>query len=220
MPRNITESAQALHGNIPPDWYFNAVTKDKNFIRKYVHLQRFKEIKKLIEPTGGKILDIGSADGMFTKEIFAESGAGEIIGIDILKSSVDWANKHWKKYKNIKFIIADAHKLPFSSGTFDAVFALEVLEHVFEPLKVLQEVKRVLKNNGYAVFLVPSETLLFKIVWYFWTKYTTSRIWKETHIHAYSGDFLIKLSKVLGFKIIEDNKIIFGTLHAIKVKKK
>src|SRR3989344_9201433 len=119
----------------------------------------------------------------------------------------------------MKFMVADAHKLPFRSSSFNAVFALEVLEHVFEPVKVLEEIKRVLKKNGYVVFLVPAETLLFKVVWYFWTKYTESKIWKETHIHAYSGDFLVKLAKVLGYKINSDKKIIFVTLHLIKIRK-
>lgn len=217
---NKRKLGEELHRKVPPDWYYKAVKKDKNFIRRFVHLTRFKEVGKIIEPTDGRILDVGCADGMFTRIILEKSGAKEIVGVDILKSSVDWATKHWKDNGRMKFLVADAHKLPFKSKSFDAVFALEVLEHVYEPVKVLQEIKRVLKNDGYAVFLVPSESLLFRVIWYFWTKYTKSRIWKETHIHAYSGDFLVKLVKVLGFKIVVDKKIIFGTLHLIKAEKK
>ena len=218
MREDLKKSAFDLHKNVPPDWYYRSVNTGNNFVRKYVHLNRFKEVGSIIEPTGGKILDIGSADGVFTKVILDKSNAEQIIGIDVLKSSVDWANKHWKDPR-MKFMVADAHKLPFQRNSFDAVFALEVLEHVFEPVKVLQDVKRVLKKNGYAIFLVPAETLLFKLVWYFWTKYTASRIWKETHVHAYSGDFLSKLVKALGYKMEVDKKIIFGTLHLIKVRK-
>jgi len=212
-------SAASLHGNVPPDWYYKAINKDRNIIRKYVHLARFRSVGGLVEPTNGKILDIGCADGMFTKVILDNSKASEIVGIDVLKSSVDWSNKHWKKDKRMRFIVGDAHSLPFNNSTFDAVFALEVLEHVFEPIRVLQEIKRVLKKGGYAVFLVPAETLLFKIIWYFWTKYTISRIWKETHIHAYSANFLVKLVNIIGFEKEVDKKIIFNTLHLIKVRK-
>ena len=160
-------SAAKLHDGVPPDWYYRAVTKEKNNIRKYVHLTRFREVGKLIEKTSGKVLDIGSADGMFTKVILDKTGAQEIIGIDVLKSSVSWANRHWGKVNKMKFMVADAHKLPFNKNSFDAVFALEVLEHVYEPVKVLTEIKRVLKKNGYIVFLVPAETLLFRTIWYF-----------------------------------------------------
>ena len=211
-------SASDLHSLVPPDWYYRSVTKDKNFIRKYVHLKRFEEVGKIVEEKGGRILDIGSADGMFSKVILDISKTDKIIGIDVLKSSVDWANKHWKKTKKMEFKVADAQRLPFKNKEFNAVFALEVLEHVYEPVKVLQEIKRVLKKDGYVVFLVPAETLLFKVVWYFWTKYTESRMWKETHIHACNADFLVKLAKVLGYKIEVDKKIIFGTLHLIKAR--
>jgi 2-polyprenyl-3-methyl-5-hydroxy-6-metoxy-1,4-benzoquinol methylase len=213
------KSAAEIHSKVPPNWYYKSVTTDKNVIRKHVHLSRFREVGKLIEPRGGNILDIGCADGMFTKVILDKSNAEKIVGIDVLKTSIEWANKHWKKEKRMEFRVGDAHKLNFPRGSFDAVFALEVLEHVFEPIRVLNEIKRVLKKNGYAVFLVPAETLLFKMVWYFWTKYTESRIWKETHIHAYSSDFLVKLARTMGYKVEVDKKIIFGTLHLIKVRK-
>lgn len=213
-----TISASELHKQVPPNWYYKSIYEDKNIFQRFVHSNRFKEVTKLIEPTKGRILDIGSADGVFTKVVLDKSNAKEIVGIDVLPASVKWANKHWKKEKRLKFMVADAHKLPFKSNSFDAVVALEVLEHVFEPVKVLSEIKRVMKKNAYGVFLVPAETLLFKFIWFFWTKYR-GRIWKETHVHAYSGDFLVKLLKALGFKIVVDKKIIFGTLHLIKAKK-
>jgi 2-polyprenyl-3-methyl-5-hydroxy-6-metoxy-1,4-benzoquinol methylase len=212
----VHKLAAEMHKDVPPDWYYRSVNIDKNYIRKKVHLTRFRQVEKLIDESGGKILDIGCADGMFTKVILDKSKAEKIIGIDVLENSINWARKHWKKEKRMEFVVADAHKLPFKSRNFDTVVALEVLEHVFEPVKVLQEIKRVLKPKGYVVFLVPAETIIFKVVWYFWTKYTASRIWKETHAHAYSSDFLVKLMKMLGYNIIVDKKIIFGTLHLIK----
>lgn len=212
------KTAAELHDQVPPNWYYKSIFVDKNLFQKFVHNQRFKNVREVTEPHGGRILDIGSADGVFTKVILDKSNAKEIQAIDVLKTSVDWASKKWKNQKRLKFRVADAHRLPFKNASFDAVFALEVLEHVFEPLKVLKEIKRVLKNNGYAVFLVPAETLLFRIIWYFWTK-GRGRIWKETHVHAYSGDFLEKLVKQVGLKIETNRKIIFGTLLLIKVRK-
>lgn len=215
---NKRKTAEELHASVPPNWYYKSIYEDKNIFQRFVHGKRFDEVSKLIEPVEGKILDIGCADGVFTKVILDKSRAKEIIGIDVLKSSVDWAKKHWKKEKRMKFRVADAHKLPFETSTFEAVFALEVLEHIFEPIKVIEEVKRVLKKGGYAVFLVPAETLLFKIIWYFWTK-GRGKVWKETHVHAYSGDFLARLVAILGFEIEVDKRIIFGTLRLIKARK-
>jgi len=211
------KTAESLHENVPPGWYYNSMRK--NVIQRFVHKSRFREVGKLIEPTGGLILDIGCADGAFTKLIVDKSKAEKIIAIDVLKTNINWAKKKWKNIRQINFRVGDAHDLQFKAQTFDAVFALEVLEHVFEPEKVLKGIKRVLKKDGYAVFLVPAETLLFKIVWFFWTKYYKGRIWDNTHLHAYSNNHLVKLAKRIGFDIAVDKRIIFGCLHLIKVKK-
>lgn len=209
------KDAIKLHENVPADWYYRSIKE--NLIQKYVHTRRFKEVSKLIEPTGGKVLDIGSADGVFTNVIAKKSKAEKVIGIDVLKKSVDWANKHWKN-SNMKFYLGDAASLNFGNETFDAIFALEVLEHVQKPVIVLQNIKKLLKDNGYAVFLVPAETFLFRLIWFFWVR-TRGKVWHDTHINIFRNNGLTRLCKSAGFKIVEDKKIIFGTLHLIKVKK-
>lgn len=208
-------NAAKLHESVPADWYYRSIKE--NFIQKYVHTRRFKEVSKLIEPTGGKILDIGSADGVFTNVVLKKSKADSVIGIDVLKRSVDWANKHWKGTK-MKFYLGDAENLEFPKDTFDAIFALEVLEHVEKPLVVLGNIKKLLKKTGYAIFLVPAETFLFQFIWFFWVR-TRGKVWNDTHINIFKNNGLTRICKKAGFKIVEDKKIIFGTLHLIKVKK-
>jgi ubiquinone/menaquinone biosynthesis C-methylase UbiE len=117
-------------------------------------------------------------------------------------------------------MVADAHKLPFKDNTFDAVFALEVLEHVFDPLKVMREVKRVLTKDGYAVFLVPSDNNLFKFVWFIWLHfYPRGNIWRDTHIQTYRNNYLVTVSKKAGFEVVADRKFLLGMLHLVKVRK-
>ena len=208
-------NAIKMHENVPADWYYRSIRE--NIIQKYVHTRRFKEVSKLIEPTGGNILDIGSADGMFTSVIAKKSKAKKVIGIDVLKRSVDWANNHWKN-SVMKFYVGDAENFKYDKESFDAIVALEVLEHVEKPVVVLKNVKRLLKKDGYAVFLVPAETLLFEFIWFFWVR-TRGKVWNDTHINIFKNNSLTRLCKKAGFKIVEDKKIIFGTLHLIKVRK-
>lgn len=211
-------TAADLHSNVPKNWYFESINIDP--FQRFWHKRRFEEVSKIIDRTGGSVLDIGSNDGTFSKVILDKSEASNLVGIDVVKKTVDWANVHWRKNGKMQFMIADAHKLPFKSQTFDSVFALEVLEHVFDPHLVLTEVKRILKNNGYAVFLVPSDNLLFQIIWYFWLKfYPRGKIWRDTHIQTYRNNYLTKISKEVGFKVIVDKKFLLGMLHLIKVKK-
>lgn len=214
MNRGIKAAAE-LHQKVPPDWYHRSIKE--NVFQRYWHGRRFEEVGALIAPTGGKILDIGCADGVFTKVILDKSKAKEVVGIDVLKASVDWARNHWQD-KRLRFMVADAHKLPFKNASFDGVVALEVLEHVASPERVLREIKRVLKKGGYAVFLVPTDNFLFKFIWFFWTK-SRGKIWDETHIQTYSNNYLARLSRKVGLKVEEDKRFIIGMLQALKVRK-
>ena len=56
--------------------------------------------------------------------------------------------------KNIA-CICDAHDLPFPDASFDAVFAEAVLEHVCDPQRVVSEITRVLKPEGFVYAVTP-----------------------------------------------------------------
>lgn len=213
------KSAADLHERVPPGWYYYSI--QRNPFQRLWHKVRFREVAKLIEPTEGKVLDIGSADGMFTKTILDKSGAKEIIGIDVLKECVDWANKHWKKEKRLNFKLGNAHKLKFRARTFDAVFALEVMEHITEPDEAIKEMKRVLKKNGYLIILVPSDSLLFKVIWWFVTKFAWARIWDDCHIQSFDEKNKLSkhIKKVKGLKLEEDKKFWFGMLNVVKARR-
>lgn len=52
-------------------------------------------------------------------------------------------------------LIADCHDIPFANGTFDAVFAIAVLEHVADPLRCVAEMQRVLVPGGLVYATTP-----------------------------------------------------------------
>jgi 2-polyprenyl-3-methyl-5-hydroxy-6-metoxy-1,4-benzoquinol methylase len=209
--------AAIIHRNVPPDWYQKGIKE--NVFQRFWHSRRFIEVGKLVEPSGGKILDIGSADGIFTKVILDRSKADLVVGIDVLPASVEYAEKRYFKNKKLKFRVAEAENLPFKKNEFDAVFCLEVLEHVFNPQKVLREIKRVLKKSGYAVFLVPIENLLFRIIWLFWEN-TRGWIWKGTHTHNFSHDALKRMIEKGGLEVTDQRRFLLGMLEVVKAKKK
>lgn len=213
-----SNSATRLHRKVPPDWYARSIKE--NLLQRYWHMRRFDEVKKLINKNDGQILDIGCADGTFTKVILDKSRASKIVGIDILRNSIKFAKKRFKKNKRMTFRVADAHNLPFKSKSFDTVVCLEALEHVFNPLKVLSEIYRVLKIGGITIILVPSENWLFhSVVWPLWQKWPGKDIWEHTHLHNFSNGFLENITEKAGFEIVENKKFILGMLHVIKVIK-
>ncbi len=51
----------------------------------------------------------------------------------------------------------------FQDCQFDTVLCLQVLEHVFDPVKMVNECKRVLRQGGFAIFLVPQTSVLHMV---------------------------------------------------------
>jgi len=213
----LQSRAAELHKNVPADHYARSIKE--NPLHKFWHTRRFEEIGKMIEPSRGRILDIGSADGTFTKIIIDKSKANKVVGIDVLERSVSYAKRRFARSKVVSFRVADAHSLRFPDKSFDAVFCLETLEHVEDPLRVAKEMHRVLKDDGYVVVLVPNENLLFRIGWAFWLL-GPGKIWKGTHIQDLSSDEILSILKKGGFKIKEVKRFILGMLQAVKVIKR
>ncbi|TSC58672.1 MAG: type 11 methyltransferase [Candidatus Peregrinibacteria bacterium Greene0416_19] len=211
-------SAAEIHQHVPPDWYYQSISVQRNPFQRFWHSCRFREVGKLVEPTGGKILDVGCADGVFTQVILEKSNASEIVGIDVLPASVDWANEHWKHTGRMRFQVADAHALPFPDHSFDAVFCLEMLEHIYDPSQALREMRRVLRPGGYCVFLVPSDSLLFRVIWAVWTR-LRGQIWEGTHIQSFRRGSLGQIVRKVGFCIDVERTFLLGMLYVVKGRK-
>ncbi|MFX1258339.1 MAG: class I SAM-dependent methyltransferase [Promethearchaeota archaeon] len=109
----------------------------------------FQMLPKMDTP---HILDIGCGLGTLTMEL-ARLTDGEIMGIDINKSSLDQFNKKIMiqglsekiKTKNCSLLYTN-----FSNESFDIIWAEGVI-HLFELKKVLRECNRLLKFNGFLV---------------------------------------------------------------------
>lgn len=201
----------------PPNWYHQSIRVD--FWQRIWHKRRFREVTALIEPVKGRVLDVGCHDGTFSRLILTRTKASGLVGIDTQKAPIAWARQHWQDPK-IKFSVGDAQNLKFGNASFAAAFCLEVLEHVEDPLRVLRELKRVLKRGGYGMLLVPSDSLLFRLIWFLWLHfYPRGWVWRETHIQTYRNNFLPELCRQAGFVIEAEKKFNLGMLHLVKVRK-
>jgi 2-polyprenyl-6-hydroxyphenyl methylase/3-demethylubiquinone-9 3-methyltransferase len=96
-----------------------------------------------------KFLDIGCGAGWLANAL-SEKGH-EVTGIDLSEKSLEIARKT-DPTEQVTYLQAHAYSLPFSSGSFDAVSALDLLEHVEEPELVIAEAARVLRPGGFFFF--------------------------------------------------------------------
>lgn len=178
-------SLNEIYRQVPTAYYYHSL--QTNPFQRFWHTQRFKVIGTLLSQRKVNLLDIGCADGVFTNEIAKVlHRQSSVTGVDIHISSINFARR---KFPHIKFYTAAAENLPFQKHTFDLITCLEMLEHVKNPLLVLQEMRRILKPNGRAVILVPQETLLFKSIWFVWTKFK-GKVWNHAHMQHFYFDSL------------------------------
>ncbi len=95
---------------------------------------------------GKLVLDVGCGSGRYS-DVMCRWGA-DVVGLDYSKS-VDAAKKNTDELGYAaEYVQADALKLPFADGTFDAVFSIGVLQFTPDPLQGIRELCRVLKPGG------------------------------------------------------------------------
>ena len=88
-----------------------------------------------------RILDVGGADCKVAEYIKHRTGS-EIVVLDISKTLL-------AKCKSQMNVLAYAQNMPFKSGSFDLVYSLQVLEHIPDWEKALEEIIRV--SNSFII---------------------------------------------------------------------
>lgn len=106
---------------------------------------------------GACLLDIGCGHGELSLSLLGK-GAGYVAGIDISQTYVDDAIRSADDANYAKsrfdFSVMDAHKLEFPDNHFDIVVGNGILHHLDLPT-CLNEINRVLKPGGFALFTEP-----------------------------------------------------------------
>jgi SAM-dependent methyltransferase len=111
-------------------------------------------------PSGAKrILDLGCGTAALAPDLI-DSGR-TYTGADRDGSMLAWARQRLKGLSSA-LVRADATRLPFATGSFDAVTSLGLFEYLPEPAEVLREVRRVLKPGGVIVLTVPRRDSLYR----------------------------------------------------------
>jgi len=113
-----------------------------------------KEILKQISWKSKKVLDVGCGTGFFAFNA-AKKGAN-VLGIDYSKDAIDEAQARYK-HKNLRFKVSDVKKI---HEKFDVIVSNGTLEHMDNPLKILELFKLCLKPKGKIIITCPNWTNL------------------------------------------------------------
>ncbi len=116
-----------------------------------------RELEKLNSKEGRRLLDLGCGAGFLANSLATrlDPHFWSIEGLDASGPALEVAKSQAVRAAEscpVSYTQGDARKLPFEDASFDAVCAMDFLEHVEDPAQILAEVSRVLKPGGLFFF--------------------------------------------------------------------
>jgi SAM-dependent methyltransferase len=99
------------------------------------------------------LADIGCSSGYLLADLHAAHPDATLIGVDLIATGLRRAHA---LVPQARLLQADARDLPLGDSSLDAALSANLLEHVAEDMRVLEELRRVLRPGARAVVVVPT----------------------------------------------------------------
>lgn len=91
---------------------------------------------------GEAVLEVGSGTGNF---LALFEGAGMRVGVDLTHGMLVEAGK---RHPDQHLVVGDGRKLPLKTGSVDIASCAQMIHHVWDPLPLVKELRRVAGNSG------------------------------------------------------------------------
>jgi SAM-dependent methyltransferase len=178
-----------------------------------------RRLRMILDAAGdrmrGRVLEDGCGVGMYVDHLAASGG--RVFGLEY-----DFERVRAARLKSDRVACAAGEALPYPAGTFDLALSHEVLEHVRDDRRAVEEIVRTLKPGGRLALFVPSRGYPFETHGIYWRgKYKFGNIplvnwlpprWRDKlapHVRVYSKRDLEKLFSDLPVKILA-RTVLFG----------
>jgi 2-polyprenyl-3-methyl-5-hydroxy-6-metoxy-1,4-benzoquinol methylase len=156
-------------------------------------------------PPGGRLLDIGCSGGGYLLEM--RKLGWDVHGVEMSEETAQHARKEFGL--DVRSGIAEEAMAQFPDNYFDVVTSWHVLEHVFDPSRVMAEALRVLKPGGRLMLEVPNfqsvGRVLFRTYWF--------PLELPRHLYHFTPDTLEALLKKTGYQKV----VIKGVPSALSI---
>jgi len=131
-----------------------------------------------------KVLEVGFGQGYGVS--YMSNYSNEVHGVEVNNDLVMYAkNKH--RISNCFFNYYDGTTLPFKENSFDVIVSSHVIEHIEKDKEHIEEIYRVLKNNGTLFLITPNRKTRVK---------PNKKPWFRFHVREYTENDLISLTKL------------------------
>ena len=143
------------------------------------------DLVRLVPRISGRVLEIGCAGGL-TLEYLRRNFDCDAVGLDYSEEAAGMARA---RGFDVRVCDLNSQELPFDTGEFDYILIGDVLEHLYDPWKVLTAVTRILKDDGTILLSIPNvkhysllKHLILRDRW----EYTESGLLDVTHIRFFT----------------------------------
>ncbi len=177
-----------------------------NYTRAHIILSYLRYHRKHVTNTSPRILDIGCGRGNLLK-IMEQKGC-DCYGIERAEFPTNELSHKIHIYRG------NLEDTSFEENFFDAVIIWHVLEHINNPILMIQKTARILRTGGIQVIAVPNfgsfQARAFRKYWF--------HLDLPRHVHHFTADVLLRLLKQNGFEIIHKHTFsieqnIFGFIQ-------
>lgn len=173
------------------------------------NIRDFRKGLSLIEQYKGrgKLLDVGCALGVFL--YLARERGWEVYGVDISR----YAARYAREVLGLEVFAGELEEAQFPDKWFDVITLWDVLEHFPDPSHQLQEILRVLKDDGIILMNAPNEEGLLRLLAGMIFRlsggkisYPVRKLYHPFHLHYFTQETLKALLEKNGFTLVQLEK--------------
>jgi 2-polyprenyl-3-methyl-5-hydroxy-6-metoxy-1,4-benzoquinol methylase len=173
------------------------------------------ELVEFIKGPPDRILEIGCGRGAFGTLVKQKYPDAEYIGLELDEKAAEIARSRLDRVimANIEEINLD--QLGINKESFDFIICADVLEHLYDPWKVLFTLHAYLKPEGKILASIPNTqniSLILELLSGNWS-YTEFGLLDATHIRFFTLNEIFKLFEGTGYKIINCASILQAQLE-------
>ncbi|MCK4554848.1 class I SAM-dependent methyltransferase [Candidatus Parcubacteria bacterium] len=167
-------------------------------IDKEMYIELLNKIKNKVPQ--GKILDVGSSFGLFLKT--AKDLGYKVHGLELNEAAANYGKEKYGITIEPKLL----EDCDFNDNTFDIVTMFGVIEHLFNPVEIVKEARRILKPGGLFIGRCPNVQGFVYMVLHELGRTFTGRV----HLSYFSEKTLKYLFNKVGFRNVELETFITG----------
>lgn len=116
------------------------------------------QVESYLKSPNPVIMEIGCSSGYLLRDLVASFPNAVILGADVVKDPLYRLASYLPGVPLMRF---DLLKCPLPEGVVDILIMLNVLEHIEDDIKALQNAKKLLKPGGYLIIEVPAGPQLY-----------------------------------------------------------